>query len=362
MLAGKDVRGELSLDATGLAAVLFGVPLVLGLLLESALLALTRHVDRRGLLVVSLLAMATTQGIVAWAPSVAAFSLAFAVWAAASGLSTTLAEVGLISASADPERAMTRWGLAGSIGDLLAPLLFAAAASAGLGWRAGIAAGGALAVANALAVALGPPLVESGEADDEKTPLSEILSEPWLWVWVATATACTLFDEIFVAFGGLRLREIGATPVTQGLAFALFSMGMATGQITVDRALSRWSAAQLLLAASALCLVIWPLWLVVSPAGAIAVSFVLGFAVAPMWSLCTAQAYATGKRAAVVATLANGFGLFDAILPLGLGLVADRWGLATALALLAFQPLLVGTLALIQVRRSFIRNTAGDTA
>ncbi|HMI92387.1 MAG TPA: hypothetical protein VK509_13520, partial [Polyangiales bacterium] len=84
-----------------------------------------------------------------------------------------------------------------------------------------------------------------------------------------------------------------------------------------------------------------------SPLAACAGLCVLGAAAAPHHALLMAAAYQlVPNRPGVVSALSNALVPLDVLLPLAIGLLASRFGLATALAALAFQPLVVLATAL----------------
>jgi FSR family fosmidomycin resistance protein-like MFS transporter len=66
----------------------------------------------------------------------------------------------------------------------------------------------------------------------------------------------------------------------------------------------------------------------------------IGFGNAGWYAIMKAQLYdAMEGRSGTVMTLSNVSGLFNALIPLGLGLVAERFGLAAAMWLLILGPL-----------------------
>jgi predicted MFS family arabinose efflux permease len=161
-----------------LAMTLLSAPALLGLALEAAVLAWTDRVERRPILAGALgvMAAATVTASVAEHPLVLAAALG--IWGTAAGVAEGIAEAALVSPGAgderlhraglgsaagvpkdgpasedpDPARAMTRWGIAGAAGDLVAPMLLGAALAAGGGWRAVMLATAALPALDALAV------------------------------------------------------------------------------------------------------------------------------------------------------------------------------------------------------------------
>lgn len=337
---------ELGLSAAGLAAALFTVPMVVGVVLEPVVLLASERMDRRRLLVGALLAMAAGQLGVLLAVGPVSLALALGGWGLASGVATSLAEVALVARTDDPDRAMTRWGLAGALGDLAAPAALGAVALLGGGWREATALAVLVSMANAAAVAAGPALrAGDDEQEEAPAPLREVARNRALWAWLGAATACTLLDELLLSLGSLWLDGRGLGVADQAAAFAALSAGMAAGHLAVDRLAGRLGPRRILLGASALCVPAFLGFLVAGPTLLLPVAAALGAAIAPMWSLCTARAYAVGGRPGAVAALGRLLQPAEVLAPLALGLVADAAGLAVALLLLLVQPLVVAMVA-----------------
>lgn len=353
MLAAAEVRGDLELSATVVAGALLAAPMLGGVGLESLVLAASDRMDRRRVVAAALVAMALGQLAVAFAPNAVLLALALAAWGTACGIATGAAEAMLVAQVRDTDRILGRWGLFGAIGDVLAPALFAGLAAVGWGWRAGLIVGAAVGVIDAFAILRGPATPPPADDDDEAPPmrLREALTSPPLLAWLFVAACCSLFDETFVVFGTLYLRDGGVGPVVQGVAFGAFAVGAAVGSWALDRGLTRWSSSAILVAAAALTAALFPIWLAAgSPAAIVAVSGLLGVAVAPMWSLATARAYRSGAPPGLVAALQNAFLPVEIAAPIALGAVADHVGVGAALLLLLTQPLVVAAVALADRR------------
>jgi predicted MFS family arabinose efflux permease len=361
-VAAEDVRLELGLNASVLAAALFTVPLAVGAALETVVLLATEGRDRRKLVALALAAMALGQVVTAMAPGAITLTLAITAWGIASGVATSGAEAELMTPApgreADGDRVMARWALLGALGDLCAPALFALLAYVGLGWRGALAFGAGVALLNAAAVLVGRASVPATPEEDEeeevgwREALADALRNRELLAWLFAAACCTFFDEILVAFGALHLRAAGLDPVRQGLVLGAFPVGGAVGLAIVER--MAWPARRVLLTCAAATTALWLAWIVAggTPAatGILGIlSFALGAFAAPMWPLATARAYASGARPGVVAAMDQLFVPIEVAAPLVAGVVADRMGLAAALVVLLVQPLVI---ALVSIARS----------
>jgi MFS family permease len=119
---------------SGVTSVTFAVlvaPQVLSLGLEPMLVLWAGRRRRPTALGVALGGMALSLGLAALARDLSSFGLAFALYAPASGVALGLAEASLMDQRpSEREQALTQWTLAGTLGDLAAPLRSACVASA----------------------------------------------------------------------------------------------------------------------------------------------------------------------------------------------------------------------------------------
>src|SRR5690606_994311 len=148
-----DIQGEFAVPWAAAVFAAFTVPGVLAWLVEPSLLLLAdRHPRRRRAFVVGgLLLMGASLVVAASAPGPLTFGVATALAWVGNGLGVNLAQATLMDADPDRrEQWMARWTLAGTLGDLAAPLLLAALAAGGLTWRAASAVVGVLTCAHAL--------------------------------------------------------------------------------------------------------------------------------------------------------------------------------------------------------------------
>ena len=287
----------------------------------------------------SLLAAASAQS--AWV-----LGAAVCVMYTASSASTGLAEITLMdSAGDDHEQWMARWAGLGAIGDLLAPLLVAAVAWIGLGWRTSVALVGLgfLVYAAFLSPRPFPPHVEDEHEPGLRESLREAWTHPTLMAWLVGVSLCSLLDETFVALAALHLEAAyGAVESTRGLILALLTGSTVLGLVATERALAAGVVPMRLLRVVALactaCFLAW--WAAPDLRTSAAALLALGLCIGPLWPIAMAQAFrALPGRGAIVEVAQIPFGLFDVVLPLLIGWIADTWGLRVALLVLLAQPL-----------------------
>lgn len=334
----------------GAALTLFVVPAIVAALLEARLLLWATGRDARWMIAASqaVVAIAAAGAALVTAPWMLGAALGLA--GAAGGVAGALAQGALVDA--DPtarERTMTRWTLAGALGDLVAPLMIAVLAAWGLGWRVAMLGMAAAMLVHAIVVLRSAmPAVATPADDDDDDPgslrMRDALCDRRLMGWLAAATACTLLDEILVAFAALHLRlDRGASESEIGVLAAIWAVGCTIGLWITERLLDRVSPRRLLGVGAAACTIAASTWWALPSLELAAVGlFVLGLGTAPLYPIAKAQAYAAVPgRAALVGVGVQAFVVVELAAPWGLGVIADRHGLHVALALLAMGPVVL---------------------
>lgn len=351
----EDVHG---LGHDGAALTLFVLPAIVAAFTEARLLLWAAGRGARAMIALSQGAVAIAAAAAALATAPWVLGAALGIAGATGGVGGALAQGALIDAAPDQrERTMTRWTLAGALGDLAAPVVVAVLAAAGLGWRVallGIAAAMLLYAASLLGATL-PAVARAADEDDESDAeagtlrLRDALRHPALLGWLAAATACTLLDEILVAFAALHLRlDRGASEASIGAVAAIWAMGCAIGLWLTERSLARVAPRRMLGWGAAGCTIAALAWWAMPTVATAAVGLgVLGLCSAPLYPIAKAQAYATVPgRAALVGAASQLFVVVELAAPWGLGLVGDAAGLRAALGLLACGPIVLLVAAL----------------
>jgi FSR family fosmidomycin resistance protein-like MFS transporter len=335
------VEHELGLSHTGYVALAFVAPLVLAAALESVIALHSDHWDRRRLVVWGQAALAGSLLVVGLTHSPWGFTLGLAVAGASSGVACGAAQA-LLVASQPVDKAMVRWTLFASVGDVLAPLVTSGAIASGCSYR-----GAMLVVAVTVAVqcALVPRIALAATEDEEAAePLREALRRAMrckrLWVWLFAAASCTLLDELVVALAALRLeREQHVSPALAAALVVTFSVGAIVGSLLSDRAVARFGWRAVLVWSGVLCLFA----LAAALGGAVGPAlFFVGVTCAPHHALAFARAYESMPRnPGTVQACSQLFVAVDVLAPLALGVIADHWGLRAAMAALVLQPVII---------------------
>jgi MFS family permease len=350
-----ELRSALDASVAVLTVVVFTAPQLFAMVVDTPLLVWAERRPRASMVALGLFGMGLSLLLSGLARTPLEFALAFALYHPASGLACSLAQASLMDH--DPERrehGMTAWVIAGTLGDLVAPLAISAAVL-GLGTFRGawLVVGAALVVLAPFVARRELPRLKA-VADDETsggTFRSALRNRP-LVAWLAGVALCGLLDETLTAFGALWLEQrFPASPLAVAAGLTACTLGGLAGLLALNRLLHRFSPVRLLGMACVGSCVLLAGWL---GSGSVVAStlwlFGLGVLAAWQYPLAQAQAYRAAEgRSGQVAVLGPLFSAFDLVSPLALGLLADRSGLTLALVALVAQPL--GLLAVLRASR-----------
>jgi FSR family fosmidomycin resistance protein-like MFS transporter len=340
------IRTELRLSYSQIG-LLLGVPGFVGSFIEP-FLGVAGDVWRRRVLVMGggaafVLALSLTAGSRTFAVLLASFVLFYP----ASGAFVSLSQASLMDAEPGRrEQNMARWTVSGSVGNVIGPIAVVGAIAAGGGWRL---AYGALAVLAAIAVAVmsrfpfSPPHPEMpssilrGLADAVRALRRfEVLR------WLALLELSDLMLDVLTGFMALYLVDVGGLTAAQAAAvIGAHSASALVGELAVVGLLERIRGLDFVRWSVVLTALAYPaLLLTASPAAKVVIAVVLGFTTAGWYSILKAQLYsAMPGRSGTVMAVGNITGLLGSAVPVGLGAVAQSFGLRTAMWLLLAGPL-----------------------
>jgi FSR family fosmidomycin resistance protein-like MFS transporter len=318
---------------------------IVSTVLEAPLLALADGRSKHWFIAGGLLCTGASCLLAAVAPSYPLLLAALLLYGPASGVGVALSQAALVDrAPGQVDRTLARWSLLGEIGDLAAPFALAFSVWLGMSWRGALGAAGLLMVAQGVVVAAtwrnGAVAGAAGEEEGGEAP-PRTANLRGLILWSLAGILCAFLDEILVAFGSLYLDSaLAAGPGARALVFTGGALGAIAGTAATERLLDRVPPRRALILCSAGCAVSFAGWLLApNLALSTAAMAATGFFAAPMYPITKAEAYAawpgrTGAVNAIAAVLTP----VEAALPVAIGLVADRFGLTAAVALLLAQP------------------------
>ncbi len=360
----------LHLSTTMYAVAVFAVPAAIAMLIEAPLFAFCdgRPHLRPRIIALSTLGMGAALLVEAAARGPLGLALGVTLYGPCAGLALGLAEGLLVDAAPDRvERTMARLTLLGAAGDIAAPLCLALGAvasstSAALVGVAALHVVAALPLWRAARRARGAHAAEPGDAGDGagaaaadaagggpaglRGLVREALGNRAMLAWLVVTALCVLLDEPLTALAGLfSVERFGSAT----LVLAALSTGAAAGAVVVERLLGRFTAAAVIVAASALGAGgVLGLVACARVEAAAAWAFATGLGAAALYPLSKAQAYRCAPgRAALVNAAGQAFNVVDVAAPVLLALVADRFGVPAALACLLAQPVACTAMALV---------------
>lgn len=279
--------------------------------------------------------------------------ISFIIFYPASGAFVSLSQATLMDADpARHEQSMARWTFAGSLGVVAGPIALGAAVTLGLGWRGLFLAFAGLtliplAVAYRFRFAIGQ---QGSEKTDFKAGMMDALRalrRGEVLRWLTLLQFSDLMLDVLLGFLALYFVDVaGATPAQAGLAVAVWTGLGLLGNLLLIPLLERVRGLRYLRLSAVVELVLFPAFLLAPGFWTkLALLGLLGLFNTGWYSILKAQLYsAMPGQSGTVMTVGNVFGLVGGLIPLGLGLVAERFDLMVTMWLLLLGPvaLLVG--------------------
>jgi FSR family fosmidomycin resistance protein-like MFS transporter len=342
------IRRDLGLDYVAIG-LLITVPNVVGSLVQPILGLLGDTGRRRVVVLVGGAVFAISLVLLAAANGFVPVLVAFAILSPASGAFVSLAQATMMDgAPEDRDRAMAQWVLAGSVGVVAGPLLLAGALHAGLGWRT-VMAGLAVLTVPVWVFALRIPFA-AGDGHRLRHVAREALRSlrrGAVWRWLILLELTDLLGDVFLGFVALYFVDVaGATPVTAAVAVTVLAISGLVGDAVLVPLLRRVDGLRVLRWSAAVMLVAYPAFLLASGVGAkLAVLSTLGALRAGWYAIPQARLFDEfhGSSGTAIAISDLG-GLATRVVPIGIGVLAQRAGLDAAMWVLLVAPvaMLVG--------------------
>jgi FSR family fosmidomycin resistance protein-like MFS transporter len=336
------IRDDLSLSYAEIG-LLLAVPSLVSVTVEPVLGVLAVTWRRRVLVLGGGACFAGALALAAGAQTYAVLLAAFTLLYPASGAFVSLSQASLMDLQ--PERRehnMARWTFAGSVGAVAGPLLLAACAWAGLGWRTLLAGFAVLALWLVLR-AWRVPEHKDGDRPRVREAL-RVLTRREVFRWLFLLEISDLLLDVLLGFLALYLVDVaGASTATAGLAVAVWTGAGLVGSAAVIPFLQRVDGLRYL-RASALFVVPLFVGFLLAPGLPAKLGLVAAIALvnAGWYPVLQARLYgALGEASGLALTVGAVFPL-NAVLLLAIALLAEQVGLAPAL-----WPLLLAPAALL---------------
>jgi FSR family fosmidomycin resistance protein-like MFS transporter len=337
------IRTDLGLSYAQVG-LLLGLPSLVSSLVEPFLGILGDVWKRRVLILGGGVVFALALLLTALSQDFLALLFSFILFYPASGAFVTLSQATLMDTDpARHEQTMARWTFAGSLGVVAGPIALGAA-TLGLGWRglfllfAGLTLI-PLAVAYRFRSAIGQ---RESEKADFKAGVVGALRRGEVLRWLTLLQFSDLMLDVLLGFLALYFVDVvGATPAQAGVAVAVWTGLGLLGDLLLIPLLERVRGLRYLRLSAVVELVLFPVFLLVPGFWAkLVLVGLLGLFNMGWYSILQAQLYsAMPGQSGTVMTVGNVFGLVGGLIPLGLGLVAERFDLMVTMWLLLLGPL-----------------------
>lgn len=342
------IRDELNLSYQQIG-LLLSVPAIIASLVEPVIFILADVGNRKKLLLGGAVMFGIELLVIALAQDFGVLLIAMILIFPASGAFVNLAQAALVES--DPQRheqQMARWTLAGSVGVVAGPLLLSASLYLA-GWRELFAV---LAVVTAI-IALLATRLQFPQHRTEATPTSfrESFNGAWLALrkisvlrWLALLQFSDLMLDVLLSYLALYLVDVvGISPAKAALAITVWTGVGLVGDVLLIPLLERVKGLTYLRFTITLQLILFPMFLLIPGfIPKLVILGLMGLFNAGTYAILKAQLYGAlpGQSGAALA-LASFAGLIGSLIPLGIGLAAEQWGLGSAIWLLIAGPIVV---------------------
>jgi MFS transporter, FSR family, fosmidomycin resistance protein len=366
------IRDDLGLDYAQVG-LLLGLPNVVSSIVEPFLGILGDVWRRRVLVLGGGVLFSVALLLTAFSGSFAVLLLSFVLLYPASGAFVSLSQATLMDTdTARHEHNMARWTFAGSLGVVGGTLAMSASAAAGLGWRWLFVALAGVSLLAVLAASRSRfPRVtteDEDEDEDEGSPgfragavnAVRALKRREVLRWLTLLEFSNLMLDVLLGYLALYfVDEVNVSPETAALAVTVWTVVGLVGDFLLIPLLERVRGLSYLRVSAVAELLLFPAFLL---APDLWMKFVLlgllGFFNAGWYAILQGRLYsAMPGQSGTVMTLNNVFGLVAGLLPLALGIVAERAGLTSMMWLLLIGPVAL----LIGLPRRETRNIKRET-
>lgn len=349
------IRDDLALTYTQVGALL-SIPGLVSSFIEPFIGILGDVWQRRRLVLYGGAVFTLSLALTAVSGRFEALLFSFILFYPASGAFVSLSQASLMDT--DPgrhEQNMARWVFAGSLGVVAGPLALGGAVLLGIGWRGGYAvtAAGALVLAlvarrftfrtpgegaGERAGAIWPALVVGFRDAFRALKRKEVLR------WLVLLEFSDMMLDILLGFLALYMVDVvGVSPAQAGIGVGVWLAVGLLGDFLLIPLLERVRGLDYLRVSVLVELALFPVFLIVPSYGLKLVLLgVLGLFNAGWYSILKGNLYSElpGKSGTVMA-LNNISGLGGALIPLGIGALAERFGLGTAMWSLLLGPIVL---------------------
>ena len=346
------IRTELGLSYEQIG-LLLSLPRLAGNIVEPALGILGDVWKRKVIVIGGGLMFALAILLTGLSQTFVALLIAFVVFNPASGAFVNLSQATLMDLNpARHEQMMARWTLAGSLGVVSGPLLISGALALNLGWRGVYLSLALVTLALVWGVWRQPDL--NARASNGAAGFREGLRSAWRAVrdrnvirWLALLESADLMLDVLLGFIALYFVDVvGVSEIEAGIAVAVWSAASLVGDALIIPLLERVRGLAYLRRSAAIELALYVALLLVPGVTAKYVLLaLLALGNSGWYAILKGRLYsAMPGQSGTSMAVSSATGIIGGLIPWGLGLVAQNFGLPVAMCLLALGPisLLIG--------------------
>ena len=344
------MRDDLHLNYAQIGLAL-SLPGLIGNFIEPFLFAISDVWKRRAIILLGGLFFAISLLITSASSTFYILLFSFILFHPSSGAFVSLSQAALMDSDTNRrENNMARWTFAGSLGVFIGPILLAGAAWIGFGWR-GMFLG--LALLSTLVLVFAWIQIPRDEHRAASLPkFSDIFDQllnafralrNWSIVrWLILLEFSDLMLDVFYGFLPLYFVDVsGFTPAQAALSVAVWTGVGLLGDFLLIPLVERVKGLDYLRVSVIIELILFPLFLLVQLAWLklIIVGF-MGFFNAGWYAIIKAKLFeAMHGQSGAALTLDNVSGMIGKLIPFGIGIAAQTFGLAAAMWLLLAGPI-----------------------
>ena len=344
------IRDDLHLSYVQIG-VLLSLPGLIANLVEPFLFVLGDIWKRRFIILAGGLFFTLSLAFTAVSQNFAFLLLAVVLFNPASGAFVSLSQASWMDS--DPERHesnMARWTFAGSLGVFIGPLILGGLLTIGFGWRHAYLG---LAVLSAIVLMMAIRHLTRASSGLDQIPSLKLVFEsfrniflslrtPGILRWLVLLEFSDLMLDVFYGFLALYFVDVaGFTNTSAALAVAVWTGVGLLGDYLLIPLLDRVRGLAYLRVSVIIVLFLFPAFLIVSqPLIKLILVGLLGLLNSGWYAILRANLFTAmpGKSGAVL-VLDNISGFFGRLLPFGIGLAAQAYGLGVAIWILLLGPL-----------------------
>jgi len=343
------IRDDLALNYIQIGLAL-SLPGLIGSLIEPFLFILGDVWKRRTLLLGGGLLFILSLALTALSQNFFLLIVSFSLFYPASGMFVNLSQANLMDSDpARREQNMARWTFAGSLGVVAGPLLLSGMAFLSFGWRPAF---GILATLTGLILLFAWKRIPDTGRDASDLSLRLLfdglrgafraLKDKAILRWLALLEFSDLLLDVFYGFLPLYFVDVaGFTPAQAAAAVAVWTGVGLLGDFLLIPLLEKVRGLDYLRWSVVLELILFPLFLLAPlPWQKLALAGAMGFFNAGWYAILKGNLYASMPEKSGTALALNSLsGVAGKIIPFGIGLAAQLFGLQSAMWLLLAGPL-----------------------